>query len=95
MWARQLAHELCFTQLLPTSIYEDNHACIKMTHKELNRSRSKHMHLKYCFIHHHYSNGTFDAIAVASADQVADVGTALRPVPQFERCTRIMRGESQ
>ena len=95
MWARQLAHELCFTQLLPTSIYEDNHACIKMTHKELNRSRSKHMHLKYCFIHHHYSNGTFDAIAIASADQVADVGTALRPVPQFERCTRIMRGESQ
>ena len=94
MWARQLAHELSFTQLLPTSIYEDNHACIKMTHKELNRSRSKHMHLKYCFIHHHYSNGTFDAIAVASADQVADVGTALRPVPQFERCTRVMRGES-
>ena len=93
IWARQLALELGFGQLMPTVLYEDNEACIKMVHKELNRSRSKHIHIKYCFIHQHYSQGTFDALPVASADQVADIGTALRPLPHHDRCSRVLHGE--
>ena len=93
MWARNLALELGFGQMMPTIIYEDNEACIKMVHKELNRSRSKHIHLKYCFMHQHYVQGTFDAVPVASADQVADIGTALRPLPQHDRCSRVLHGE--
>jgi hypothetical protein len=93
LWARQLAQELGFAQTMPTVLYEDNEACIKMAHRELNRSRSKHIHIKYSFIHHHYANGTFDPQPIASQDQVADVGTALRPLPQFSRCARALRGE--
>ena len=83
LWARQLAQELGFAQTMPTVLYEDNEACIKMAHRELNRSRSKHIHIKYSFIHHHYANSTFDPQPIASQDQVADVAPRCARYPSL------------
>ena len=95
IWARQLLAELGFAQYAATPLFEDNEACIKMCHKELSRSRNKHVHLKYCFLNQLYSNGVYDVIAVSSEEQVADVGCAPRSLPVFQRHRAALRGEQK
>ena len=95
IWARQLAFELHFAQLNPTKLYEDNEATIKITHHELSRSRTKHIALKYRFVHNHYVQGTFDAVPIAGADQPADLGATLRDHIRHQRLTSILRGNKQ
>ena len=93
IWARNLAFDLHFAQLAPTILYEDNHACIKMTHRELSRSRTKHIHNKYSFVHHHHAHGTFEAKPIPGLQQIADIGATLRDATRHEACTKVMRGE--
>ena len=95
IWARQLLAELGFAQYAATPLFEDNEACIKMCHKELSRSRNKHVHLKYCFVNQLYVNGVYDVIAVSSDAQVADVGCAPRSLPVFQRHRASLRGEQK
>ena len=93
IWARNIALDLHFAQLAPTILYEDNQACIKMTHRELSRSRTKHIHNKYSFVHHHHAHGTFKAEPIPGSQQIADIGATLRDAARHEACTKVMRGE--
>ena len=66
-----------------------------MCQKELNRSRNKHVHLKYFFVDLLYVNGVYDVIAVSSDAQVAGVGCAPRSLPVFQRHRSSLRGEQK
>jgi transposase InsO family protein len=47
IWWRQLLFELGFPQPMPTTIFNDNQACIAMTDHDVNHSRAKHIELRY------------------------------------------------
>lgn len=50
-------------------------------------SRTKHIANKFKFVNQHYSAGAFEPVAIAGADQIADIGATLRDHARHERCT--------
>ena len=51
IWMRQLTTQLGNTSTKATTIYEDNQAAISMTKDPQFHGRSKHIGIKYYFIH--------------------------------------------
>lgn len=75
VWARKLAEELGFAQLQPTKIYEDNEGCIALAEKMHLRNRSKHVGLRFSFVHHLFELGIIKPMKCSTAQQLADPGT--------------------
>ena len=93
LYARKLCMELGFTQLHATTIYEDNTGCISLAQHMHLRNRSKHIALRFCFVSALIESGQLTPVQCASADNIADLGTAARARPAFERMKAIMFGD--
>jgi len=93
MHARKLCMELGFTQLHATTIYEDNTGCISLAQHMHLRNRSKHIALCFCFASSLIESGQQTSVQCASADNIADLGTAAHARPSFERMKAIMFGD--
>jgi len=64
---------------LPTTIYCDNQAAIKLITSDNYHSRTKHIDQRYLFVRDMASKGIIDFVYCPSEDQVADVLTKALP----------------
>ena len=76
--------EACFLQMLlselifvpkPIIVYGDNQGAIALTKNHIIHNRSKHIDVKYHFIHEKYNNKFADVIYIPSEQNVADLFT--------------------
>ena len=90
LYARKLCMDLGFTQLHATTIYEDN---VWLAQHMYLRNRSKHIASHFCFVSALIESGQMTPVQRASADNIADLGTAAHARPAFESMKAIMFGD--
>jgi len=73
-----------------TTIYEDNTGCISLAQHMHLRNRSQHIALRFCFVSASIESSQLTPVQCASAGNIADLGTAARARPAFERMKAIM-----
>jgi hypothetical protein len=91
---RKLAQELGFVQVSPTIIFEDNNGAIALGNSGHFKGRSKHIDLRFFFLSDYISRGLVKFERVDSTNQIADIGTAPRPWPVFQRYRPVLYGET-
>jgi hypothetical protein len=81
-FCHRLATELVFIQPGPTPIAEDNTVAIVLIalleHGHF-KGRSKHVHLRWCFVCDYIDTGVIHLSQTPSRDQLADIGTKACP----------------
>ena len=63
----------------PSTVFEDNVACISLAHGSQQSKRAKHYQLKVHFLNEKFNNGTFAFEKVGTADQLGDALTKSLP----------------
>jgi hypothetical protein len=72
MYIRSLLHELSIDIDEPTTIWEDNNACLELTRNPEHHERAKHIDIRYHFIRDVINKGEMEVKRVDTKDQVAD-----------------------
>ena len=88
-----MAQELGFVQASPTNIFEDNNGAIELGNSGHFKGRSKHIDLRF-FIPSDYISRGLVKFERDSKNQIADIGTAPRPWPVFQRHRPVLYGET-
>jgi len=78
IWLQTLLAEFGFPQV-PTTIFEDNQACIALAKNPQNHKRTKHIQVRYFFIRQHLENGLLDLKYCSTLQQLADPFTKILP----------------
>ncbi len=91
-FCRKLATELGFIQPGPTPIAEDNTGAIALLEHGHFKGRSKHVHLRWCFVCDYIDTGVLRLVQTPTRDQLADLGTKVCPAPQLKLQRSLLRG---
>jgi hypothetical protein len=83
-FCRKLATELGFIQPGPTPIAEDNTGAIALLEHGHFKGRSKHVHLRWCFVCDYVNTGVLRLVQTPTRDQLADIGTKSCPDLQLK-----------
>ncbi|RVW64469.1 Retrovirus-related Pol polyprotein from transposon RE2 [Vitis vinifera] len=75
IWLRRLLEVLYNQQQGPTVIYCDNLSTIKLSKNLVLHGRSKHIDVRYHFLHDLCKDGVIDLVFCKSEDQIADILT--------------------
>jgi hypothetical protein len=92
-YARKLANELGFLQVKPTILYEDNQGAKALAEHTHFKGRSKHYQLRWSFVQDYVQRHMLVIHYCPREHQLADVQTAPRAYPVFERFSKIIYGE--
>ena len=92
-YARKLANELGFLQVNPTILYEDNQGAKALAEHTHFKGRSKHYQLRWSFVQDYVQRHMLVIHYCPREHQLADVQTAPRAYPVFERFSKIIYGE--
>ena len=85
MWLRFLLFDMGLPQLGPTTLHEDNAACLKMATNQIVSARNKHMELKMHYVRERVEAGDIQLKYISTSMQRADILTKNLPRPAFER----------
>ena len=87
LFLRNLLELMGFAQECPTSVFEDNTACIEWGNNVIGgRERAKHIDVRKHFAHEVIQNGKMRLVRVPTASQLADVFTTALHYPQWKAC---------
>jgi hypothetical protein len=75
IWLRNLMTDLFDIEMRATAILCENQSCIKMTENPVFHNRSKHIEIRYHFIHNMVQRGALKLQYISTDVQVADVLT--------------------
>jgi hypothetical protein len=75
LWLRKLLVGLFDVQLRPTVIYCDHHSCIKLSENPVFHDRSKHIEIRYHFIHDYVQRVVVELQYISTEEQVAHILT--------------------
>lgn len=75
IWLQNLLTEMGFKEIYPTTIYEDNQACIKIAEEPRDHRKMKHVDVRYKFIREAISNGKIKVEYMPTGEQIADIMT--------------------
>ena len=89
LWLRQLLMEFGCLFPVPIPLHEDNKACLDYSNNNTSHQRTKHISIRYHFIRDLIQARTIQLVAVASADNVADIFTK----PLDKRVFQHLRGK--
>ena len=84
VWLRRFLNELGLYCNEPLAIFGDNQAAIAMSKNSVNFKRSKHIHVKYHFVHQSVDNGETLIIYCPTEEMLADPLTKALPKVRFE-----------
>ena len=84
VWLRKLLAGLFDLELDATCIFCDNQSCIKLSENPLFHDKSKHIEIKYQYIHDMVEKGAVKLQYVAIDEKVADVLTKPLSKVKFE-----------
>ena len=91
---RRLLEEIGFNQDKPTTLYEDNMACIYASKNEKDmHNRTKHIDVRVFKLREFVENGTLALVKIDTQDQVADCLTKPLPREGIEMARKITSGE--
>ena len=82
VWLRRLFADLGFPQHGPTSIYEGNESCVKLSRNYCGHDRVKHLDLRDMLVREHHKRGLTELISIPTAFQLADPLTKVLAGPQ-------------
>jgi hypothetical protein len=85
LWLRNLLSEIGRKQNEPTTMHEDNAACIKMTENPIISARNKFIELDCHFIRDHHKLGNIRLKKIDSESQTADIMTKKLAATTFKR----------
>jgi len=94
VWLRNTLQELNIAQTVPTTMFEDNQACIHMAANRMITGRNKHMEIKQHYVRHLSQNKTVQLVYVHTKRQRADILTKNLPYPDFLRLRELLLGQS-
>ena len=95
LFLRNLLERMGFAQECPTSVFEDNTACIEWGNNVIGgRERAKHIDIRKHFAHEVIQNGKMRLVRVPTASQLADVFTKALHYPQWKACVEGILGKS-
>lgn len=80
-WLRALLRSMGHTQANPTTIWEDNQSCIKLTKHNRFHARSKHIDIRYHFVRELIEARALDVEYKPSGEMTADILT--KPIPRI------------
>ena len=60
---------------IPITIFEDNKGTIALSENDVLHKRSRHIHIRYMFVRHHYKKGHVELVYVNTKENVADIMT--------------------
>ena len=75
VWLRKMLSRLFDLQLEATCIYYDNQSCINLSKNMMFHNKSKHIEIKYQYIHDMVEKGAMKLQYIAMDEQIADVLT--------------------
>jgi hypothetical protein len=75
VFLRRLLSDIGIKPTKPTTVFEDNQACIALADNPINHQRSKHIDVKYHFIRKCVENSITELKYIPSKDQLADLLT--------------------
>jgi hypothetical protein len=84
IWLRKLLTGLFDLEMEATMILCDNQSCIKMTENPVFHDKSKHIEIRYHYIHDMVQRGAVKLQYVGTDEQVADVLTKPLSRVKFE-----------
>jgi hypothetical protein len=84
IWLRKLLTDLFDLEMRETLILCDNQSCIKMTENHVFHDRSKHIEIRYHYIHDMVQRGALKLQYISTDEQVADVLTKPLSRVKFE-----------
>ena len=86
LWLRYLLEEIGFTQDKPTTIYQDNHACVTIAQDAKFRTKTRHIHVRHHFVRKEIEDKNIILERVKSQDMKADGFTKLyKTRSEFEK----------
>ena len=92
-YMRRLLEQLGHVQKKPTSVFEDNWACIYLSKNSVMYNKSKHIDVRVHHLRDLCNNGTMELHKVSTGDQVADGFTKALPEPAFVKHHKVMLGK--
>ena len=91
VWLRNLYGDVSGYMLFsPTTIYEDNEACIAVTSNRLISEKSKHIQVRFHVVRDHLEKGEIRLKPVPTDKQEADIFTKILSPPQFSHATEML-----
>jgi hypothetical protein len=94
IYLRGLLRNMGFPRDGPTTVYEDNTACIEWGNNVIGgRERAKHIDIRKHFAHETIRNGYITLKKVATTAQLADIMTKGVTQPQWEMCIKGLLGQ--
>ena len=90
LWLRSLFTELTIPFMSPIKVYLDNMGAIALSTAAKFHQRSKHIDLRYHFIHEHINNNIFQLIWAPSYKNTADILTKPLPCSTFLKFLRML-----
>jgi hypothetical protein len=84
IWLQKLLTDLFDLEMEATMILCDNQSCIKMTDNRVFHDKSKHIEIRYHYIHDMVQRGDVKLQYVGTDEQVADVLTKPLSLVKFE-----------
>ena len=89
---RNLLEEIGMAQASPTTVWEDNQACIAMTKSVLCGSKTRHIKLDHHYIRQQVKEGEVELKYCPTSDMVADILTKALDRQRFEKLRGILLG---
>ena len=109
VYLREILRECHFEQTEPTTVYEDNRACLLMSENPVSRERSRHIDpiqrmvadmsrhiaIRYMFVRELVGLGVIKLVSCSTQKMVADALTKSLPEPALKRHRAEMLGDAQ
>jgi hypothetical protein len=83
LWIRLLLSLLFFLSISPFPLFSDNQSACSLANNSVITSCSKHIDIRYHFIHDHITDGTFCTHWIPTADMPADIFMKPLALPLF------------
>ena len=94
IYLRQLLRNMGFQQEGPTTVYEDNTACIEWGNNVIGgRERAKHIDIRKHFANETIKNGNMTLKKIATTAQLADIMTKGVSQLQWTMCIERLLGQ--
>ena len=90
IWVRNLLIELGFAQQGPSTIYEDNQACVAMVKNHVVTGRNRHFAVKMAWLRQQATDRILVFVFVSGKNNVADIFTKVLTASAFADLSRML-----
>ncbi|POM63291.1 Gag-pol Polyprotein [Phytophthora palmivora] len=91
IFLKLLLKELGFAATQANTIYEDSQSCIKICYNPELHGRSKHIHVRYCFVQEKVERHEFNVTYCNTKEMIADIFTKALDKHQFRELRTKLR----